>query len=116
MDFNERSSIVYHLIEIAEKRLLNDSQKQEICNIINRLESKTDTQVERFILFYNLKIGEKQYRQCDLAKKYNCTSSAIRFSTARIRSKLISTNEKDLCTLKAIVNECVQKYNIKFAN
>ncbi len=116
MDFDERSNIVYQLITIAEKRLLNDYQKQEVCNIVNRLENKTTTQAERFILLYNLKLGEKEYRQCDLAKKYNCSSNAIRLSVNRIRSKLISTKDEDLLTLKQIVNECVQKYDIKFAN
>ena len=116
MDFDERSDIVYRLVAIAEKRLLSDSQKKEICNIINRLEQKTTIQVERFILFYNLKVGEKEYRQCDLARKFNCSSNAIRLSVNRVRSKLISTNDEDLHILKKIVDECVQKYEIKFTD
>lgn len=114
MNFEEKSDIVYKILEIAKKDQLNSSQKEIIYNIVHNLKDATDLQIERMILFYNLKIDERKYRICDLARRYKCTSNAIKFSIARTKNRLIHIPDKEMLILKNILEECIKEHTINF--
>lgn len=114
MDFEERRDIVYKILEIAKRELLNSSQKEKLYNIVYNLKGSTDLQIERLILYYNLKDGEKKYRLCDLGRKYNCTGNAVKFSLARTKNRLIHIPDEDMLILKNILEECIKEHNIVF--
>lgn len=103
--FDERTDIVYNLLELLRNNCFNDIQKQKICNILNNIQEKTQIQLERFELFYNLQQDNKTYKLCDLAKKYNCSSGAIRTSIGHIRARLIRIKDVDMYVLKSILND-----------
>lgn len=114
LDFEERRDIVYKILAIGKKNLFNSSQKQAIYQIIINLEKSTDLQIERLVLYYNFKDGEKEYRLCDLGRKYNCTGNAIKFSIDRTKNRLIHIKDEDMLVLKNILEECVKEHNIIF--
>ena len=114
MDFEERRDIVYKILVIAKKELLNPIQKNKIYNIVCNLKNSTHLQIERLVLYYNLKDGEEKYRLCDLGRKYNCTGNAVKFSIARTKNRLIHIPDEDMLVIKNILEECVKEHNIVF--
>ncbi len=115
-EFDERKTIIDELLEIARNNYLSSHQKNEICRILNNIKNKTYNQLERFILFYNLKDNEKQYKLQDLAALYKCTPNAIKGSIKRTRQKLLRVNNEDIYILKNILEETKQKHDIQFVN
>lgn len=106
IEYEERRSIVYPLIEAAKENKLNEQQKARFYNVVKNLETGTEQQKERFLIFYNLELGQTQnYRLCDLSRKFNCSSSAIRFSIFRIRNRLVNSNDETLLILKKILED-----------
>lgn len=106
MELDERSDMVYELLELLKDNKLNDSQKNKIHEIVKNFTNRTEKQKERFLRFYNLIEGEnKNYRLCDMALFYNCTPGCIRTAIARIRHNLIYADEKDLASMKNILDE-----------
>lgn len=106
MGLDEKSDMVYELLDLLKKNKLNDSQKNTILNIVKGLTNRTENQKERFFRFYNLLEGEnKNYRLCDMALFYNCTPGCIRVSVGRIRNSLINSNEETITMLKNIWEE-----------
>ena len=66
--------------------------------------SGTDTQKQRFLLFYNLEEQQdKKYRWCDLQKRYNCTYNAIKSSVNRIAFKLMRADVDKILMLKRML-------------
>lgn len=114
MNFEERRDIVYKILAIAKKELLSNTQKDKIYNIVYNLKNATNLQIERLILYYNLKEGERKYRLCDLGRKYNCTSNAIKFSLSRTKNRLIHIPDEDMFILKNILEACIKEHNIIF--
>jgi len=55
-----------------------------------------------------LKSNEAEYRLCDLARKYNCSATAVRVTIARMRNKLIHTDEGKILQLKKILEEYIK--------
>lgn len=106
---NERSAIVYKLLELAKGNKLNKFQKEKLHDIVYNLTNRTEKQKEKFYRFYNLIEGEKpNYRLCDMARYYNCSSSNIRCAIGSIRNSLINLkDEGQMLILKTIVEECV---------
>lgn len=106
MEFEEKREMIYKVLELALCGKLNKMQKKQLYDIANNISNKTNIQFERFVLYYNLKEGEKRYRLCDLAKKYNCTSTAIRISVSRMRSFLVNhIDDKKIYIIKNILND-----------
>ncbi|MBR0491814.1 MAG: hypothetical protein IJJ82_07230 [Clostridia bacterium] len=106
MEFNERCDMVYELLELLKDNKLNNSQKRKIYEIVKGFTNRTEKQKERFFLFYNLDEGEnKNYRLCDLALLYNCTSGCIRTAIGRIRYNLIYSDAESLAIMKDILEE-----------
>lgn len=107
----ERYYIVEDILEFAKKNLLSDTQKQQVCKVLNNMKNKTDIQLERFMMFYNLKDNEKQYRKCDLARLYNCSPNVISATLNKMSVKLKRIDEVDMLVLKNIVDSCKEQNN-----
>lgn len=111
MKFKEKSEIVDELIELMKKSLLNRDQKQKILNIVNEMNIATENQKNRFILFYGLDENRSDYRTLGkIAKKDNCTTSAVRLSIITVRNKL-SRLKEEFEIIEQIVNECQNNMN-----
>jgi hypothetical protein len=106
LNIEERSDVVYQIIELAKNNLLNEDQKQKIYDIVINLDNRTGIQKERFLLYYNLKINQQNtYRLCDLARKCNVSPNAIRCSVGRVRNSLVNLVDNKILKLQEILNE-----------
>lgn len=106
MNINEKGNIVYELLELLKANKISNTSKKKIYIMVNNMNNRTDNQKEKFCMFYNLLEKEKQnYRLCDMARYYNCTSSNIRSSIGRIRNSLVNTNEENILIMKNILKE-----------
>ena len=105
MNIEERSDVVYHILELAKNNLLNEVQKQKFYDIVMNLDNRTENQKQRFLLYYNLNVNQEQiYRQCDLARLYDVSPNAIRCSVGRIRNALVNLQDENILILKEILN------------
>lgn len=106
LNIEERSDVVYHILELAKNNLLNEVQKQKFYDIVMNLDNRTENQKQRFLLYYNLNVNQEQiYRQCDLAKLYNVSPNAIRCSVGRIRNALVNLQDEGILALKGILKD-----------
>lgn len=106
MNINEKGNIVYELLELLKANKISNTSKKKIYIMVNNMNNRTDNQKKKFCMFYNLLEKEKQnYRLCDMARYYNCTSSNIRSSIGRIRNSLVNTNEENILIMKNILKE-----------
>ena len=112
LDANNRRKIVNELLLLAKNNLLNDEEKEKVIDIINSFKQKTDKQIERFILYYNLN-DDRNYNFCELAKIYNCSVSSIRTSVNKIGSKLFFLKDERMDIIKDIVIQCKKRNNIE---
>lgn len=104
MKFVDKCLIVDNLLELAKKEKLNQEQKNKIVNIIDNLENITETERERFIMYYGF--DRKGCRRLiDIAKIYGCTSSSIRGSVFSARNKLLR-HAAEIEKIQSIINEC----------
>lgn len=103
---DKRRDMVYELLELLKANKLNDIQKKQIYKLVNSLDNRTENQKDRFFRFYNLLEGETHnYRLCDMARYYHCSSSNIRFLVNRIRNSLINTTEENIAIIQNILEE-----------
>lgn len=107
MNIEERSNVVYQILELARNNLLNEIQKQKLYNIVINLNNRTENQKQRFLLYYNLKKNQQNtYRLIDIARIYNVTPNAIRCSVGRIRNALVNLQDEEILDLKEILKDC----------
>ena len=112
LDADNRRKIVNELLLLAKNNLLNDEEKKKVIDIINSFKQKTDKQIERFILYYNLN-DDRNYNFSELAKIYNCSLSSIRTSVNKICSKLFFLKDERMDIIKNIVIQCKKRNNIE---
>ena len=108
MTANEKSNMIYELLNLLRTNKLNDIQKSNIYEIVRKLPNRTKLQKERFFIFYNLlKIDSinRRNRKCDIARYYNCTNSCIRVSINRVRGALIHTTDENFSIIENILKE-----------
>ncbi len=106
MNIEERSDVVYQILELAKSNSLSVEHKKKIYDIVMSLNNRTENQKQRFLLFYNLNVNqEKTYRQCDLARLYNVLANAIRCSVGRIRNALVNLRDERMVELKDILED-----------
>ena len=102
MKFEDKSIIIDKFIELAKKSKLNSEQKK----IIENLNETTETQKERFILYYGLnEFGPDVKNLNKIAKIYGCTASAVRGSVISVKNKLSKLNE-EFKVIEQVVTEC----------
>lgn len=103
ISYDDRRNLVNEVLELAKQDKLNNQQKKQLHDIVMDI-SGTDTQKQRFLLFYNLEEQQdKKYRWCDLQKRYNCTYNAIKSSVNRIAFKLMRANVDKILMLKRML-------------
>lgn len=106
MKVKDKSSVVDELLELAKKTKLNSTQKKRILNIVENLDNATETQKERFIIYYGFNDNGMNFRNLTkIAKVYGCTPSAVRTSVVSVRNKLIRLKE-NFEILEEVVKEC----------
>lgn len=104
MNIEERSDVVYQILELAKNKLLNETQKQKLYNIVMNLDNRTENQKQRFLLYYNLKQNQRNtYGLTDIARLQNVTPNAIRCSGGRIRNALVNMQNEKILVLKEIL-------------
>lgn len=98
--------IVHKLIEILKEKELNNVQKKTLYDIVMNLEKKTDSQKNRFIMYYNLDPNQKEkYNLTSLGKRFSCTSSAIKYSVLSIRHELVKLDDSIISKLKELIQQ-----------
>ncbi len=103
ISYDDRRNLVNEVLELAKQDKLNNQQKKQLHDIVMDI-SGTDTQKQRFLLFYNLEEQQdKKYRWCDLQKRYNCTYNAIKSSVNRIAFKLMRADVDKILMLKRML-------------
>ena len=112
LDAKNRRKIVNELLLLAKNNLLNDEEKKKVIDIINCFKQKTDKQIERFILYYNLN-DDRNYNFSELAKIYNCSPSSIRTSVNKIGSKIFFLKDERMDIIKNIVIQSKKGNNIE---
>lgn len=106
MKFKYKSLVVDELLELAKKSKLNTNQKKRILNIVENLDNATETQKERFILYYGFNDNGMDFRNLTkISKAYGCTTSAVRLSVVSLKNKLSKLNE-EFKIIEQVVNEC----------
>lgn len=87
--------------------ILDDVDKEQIYNVIMKIEIKTKKQKDRFIRFYGLKPTEfKRETLKTIAKSYKCTPEAVKISIMSLKIYLHRISEDDFEILETIY----QKY------
>lgn len=92
MNFREKRIMIDEILSFAKKSKLNDEQKNRLLDFINSLNNITETQKERFIMYYGIgKYNPKKLTE--IANIYGTTINAIRCSVVSVRNKLIRVKE-----------------------
>lgn len=105
---DDRSKTVNTLIELAKTSKLNDEQKNKIVEILDNMDILTETQRERFIMYYGLNTNGLDFRKLiKIAKIYNCSTSAVRLSVVTVKQKLVRLGE-EFKIIEDVVKECTE--------
>ena len=108
MNKDEKSEIVGTLVKLAENSKLNNEQKDRIVEILDNMDILTDTQRERFIMYYGLNTNGLDFRTLEkIAKIYKCSTSAVRLSVVTVKQKLVRL-EEEFKIIAEIVKECTE--------
>ena len=85
---------------------ISEEKKRLLYDLVINLDNATELQKERFILVYNLQsIPNIKYNISNIARKQNCSPSAVKYSIGRIRNYLINLKSEK----KDIFREIVKK-------
>ena len=102
MRVDENIIVVRKLIEFLKEDKLDRKNKNEVLKIIINMDNATDFQKDRFISFYGLKKEKQKLRE--IAKRYNCSSNAVRVSIINLKNKL-SRSDFIVKSIKKIITE-----------
>lgn len=107
MDMKRRSDVIDELLCLTKKSKLSDAQRAKFLNIVENLNTVTETQRERFIIYYSLSDNNKipAGNYTTIAKVYGCTANAIINSVHSVRNRLARMRE-GFEELEKIVEEC----------
>ena len=107
MENDEKSEIVSKLINLAETSKLNNEQKDKIVKLLDNTDILTETQRERFIMYYGLNTNGLDFRTLEkISKIYKCSTTAIRLSIVTVKQKLVRLDE-EFKIIEEVVNECI---------
>lgn len=103
---DEKIKTVNTLIKLAKTSKLNNEQKDRIVKILDNTDILTETQRERFIMYYGLNTNGLDFRNLEkIAKIYKCSISAVRLSIVTAKNK-ISKLEDEFKIIEEVVDEC----------
>ena len=101
------SEIVHELLDLIKSDKVDEFQKKRLCDIVIGLNKRTEMQKQRFIMFYKLDVSQiKDYSLTDLAREFNCTPSAIKFSLSAITRTLVNISDDKFQIIKDIYEQC----------
>lgn len=104
--FTEKQHVRDKLISFLEEKILNDIQKQQLFDIVMNMKETTLLQKERFILYYGLDREKIKIHSCSqIAKIQNCTSSNIRQTINKIKSRFIRLSDEEIDKIREIIKE-----------
>lgn len=108
MERAEKNKIIETLIKLAKTSKLNNEQKKKIVKVLDNMDIITETQRERFIMYYGLNTNGLDFSNlAKIARIYNCTTSAIRLSVVTVRNKLVRLDE-EFKIIEDVVKECTE--------
>lgn len=108
MERAEKNKIIETLIKLAKTSKLNDEQKKKIVEVLDNMDIITETQRERFIMYYGLNTNGLDFSNlARIARIYNCTTSAIRLSVVTVKNKLVRLDE-EFKIIVDVVKECTE--------
>lgn len=104
MEEKENYSLLVHNF-LDSIRTGNISRRKiiEFLNFVNNLDKGTEIQKRRFIMFYDFISIARLETLTTVAKKENCTYSAIRNSVNRITNILVNLKDTQKNTLEKII-------------
>lgn len=91
----------------VKKGMISAEEKNTLYLLVMQLKNRTETQKERFLLYFNLKPNESNnYKFTELGKIQGCSSNAIRYSIIRIRSALANLKHEKREIFVRLVKDC----------
>lgn len=106
---DKKSKTVDTLIKLAKTSKLNNEQKNRIVEILDNMDIITETQRERFIMYYGLNTNGLNFRKLiKIAKIYDCSTTAVRLSIVTVKQKLVRLDE-EFKIIEDVVKECTKK-------
>ena len=83
---------------------VSEEKKKMLYDLVLSLDTATELQKKRFILAYNLKSEPNiRYNLSSIAKRQNCSPSAIRYSVGRIRNFLVNLSDEKMSIFLNII-------------
>ena len=108
--------ITKELLELLKSSKLNNKQKMKMLECVENEETATKKQKERFCLFYGLnRNGKKDMNYTQIAKIYNCSSTAVKYSIISMRIRL-RRNNKNIKIIEEILEEYKSNLGGKYKN
>ena len=106
---DKKSKTIDKLIKLAKTSKLNNEQKNRIVEILDNMDIITETQRERFIMYYGLNTNGLNFRKLiKIAKIYDCSTTAVRLSIVTVKQKLVRLDE-EFKVIEDVVKECTEK-------
>ncbi len=100
----EKQHVRDKLINFLEVEILNDTQRQQLFDIVINMKETTLLQKERFILYYGLDKDKAKIHSCSkIATIQNCTSSNIRQAINKIKSRFIRLSDEEIDQIREII-------------
>ena len=105
-DFEERRDIVVNLLELLEKNIISDTDKNKIYEIVMSMSKKTAKQKDRFARYFGITPNSlNRETMTNIAKFYGCAPSAIRSSIISVRAGLYRISKESFTILKEIYDK-----------
>jgi len=100
----EKQHVRDKLINFLEVEILNDTQRQQLFDIVINMKETTLLQKERFILYYGLDKDKAKIHSCSkIATIQNCTPSNIRQAINKIKSRFIRLSDEKIDQIREII-------------
>ena len=95
-ELNNFSIQVHDFFRDIRKNNMSIEKKEKLYLIIMGLETRTNKQKERFLLYYDLmpNSNEEKLTFSDIGEICNCSVSAIRNSILRVRSEIATLEDR----------------------
>ena len=95
-ELNDFSIQVHAFFKDIRKNSISIEKKRKLYLVIMGLETITEKQKRRFLLYYNLMPNDngEKVTFSDVSKVYNCSGSAIRNSIVRVRNTIARLEDR----------------------
>lgn len=110
MSSDNRSAVIYKLLDNLKMNLVSEEDKKIISKIVDSLEMPTNKQKRRFKILYQLTPDSPKYTTLsEFARAEGCTYGAIKTSVSTLRNRFINhSKDEDIENIKKI-NEKIEK-------